>query len=53
MMEEIKDLLDPSTTLGALIIGVISGLISGLLLGFFTGKKYQTNKFKTTGNQSR
>ncbi|MGG4207749.1 hypothetical protein ABEW60_25990 [Paenibacillus jamilae] len=51
-METIIDLLNPSTTTGSLLIGIISGLISGLILGFFTGKKYETNKFATKGNQS-
>ncbi|GIP53242.1 hypothetical protein [Paenibacillus vini] len=51
-MEAIIDLLNPSTTTGSLLIGIISGLISGLILGFFTGKKYESNKFTTKGNQS-
>lgn len=51
-MDAIIDLFNPSTTIGSLLIGIISGLISGLILGFFTGKKYETNKFTTKGNQS-
>ncbi len=51
-MDAILHLLNPSTTSGSLLIGIISGLISGLILGFFSGKKYQTNKFTTKGNQS-
>jgi uncharacterized protein YneF (UPF0154 family) len=51
-MEEIIKLFNPSTTTGALVIGIISGLISGIILGFFSGKKYAYTKLTTKGDSS-
>lgn len=51
-MSKLTEILDPSTTTGSLLIGIISGLISGVILGFFSGKKYEINKLKTKGNNS-
>lgn len=39
-----KGLLDPSSTTGALIIGIIAGLISGIILGFLSGRTYEQQK---------
>ncbi|MBU3187659.1 hypothetical protein [Clostridium estertheticum] len=36
----LENLLNPSTTIGALFIGILAGIVSGFILGFFTGKKY-------------
>lgn len=52
MLELLKDVIDPSTFLGALSIGILGGLISGYILGFLRGKKITMNKFKTTGSNS-
>jgi len=35
---------NPSTTEGALVIGIIAGVVSGIILGFFTGTKYERMK---------
>lgn len=37
-MDVIIDLFNPSTTIGSLLIGIISALISGLILGFLQEK---------------
>ena len=47
------DFLNPSTPIGALVIGIIAGLISGSIIGFFSGKSYQirkVNKISSTNN---
>lgn len=46
-----SDFFNPSTTVGALVIGIIAGLISGIIIGFFTGKA-TTIKNLTKGNNS-
>ncbi len=38
------NILDPSTSMGALLISVIAGLISGGILGFISGRKYERSK---------
>ncbi|MGG1601145.1 hypothetical protein [Paenibacillus naphthalenovorans] len=38
------DFFNPSTTEGALVIGIIAGVISGAILGFFSGTKYEKMK---------
>lgn len=39
-----KELLNPSTIHGALILGVCASLIAGIILGFFAGKTYEKRK---------
>jgi uncharacterized membrane-anchored protein YhcB (DUF1043 family) len=48
---EMEDILNPSTTMGALVIGVIAGIISGIFLGFFTGKVYERKRITKTMNK--
>ena len=48
----ISDFFNPSTPIGALIIGVISGLLSGGIIGFFTGRATTINKLTTKGDNS-
>ncbi|WP_270659323.1 hypothetical protein [Paraclostridium bifermentans] len=48
----LSDFFNPSTTIGALFIGIIAGLISGIIIGFFTGKATTINKLKTKGDNS-
>ncbi|SDO53993.1 hypothetical protein SAMN04487897_11666 [Paenibacillus sp. yr247] len=46
-------LLDPSTPLGTLILGVLAGLISGAIIGFFSGRTYEKkNIIKQKGSNN-
>lgn len=40
---DIHDLIDPSTTLGAISLGVLSNAVVGVF-GFFLGKKHEAKK---------
>lgn len=41
IMEQFRNLVNPSTTLGAFLISVAAGIVASAIIGFFAGRHYQ------------
>lgn len=41
LIQQFKNLFDPSTALGAFLISFFAGVLGSLVVGFFSGRKYQ------------